>query len=346
MTQATTPRLLYIDDDAGLARLVQKDFARHGVEVVWAPDGDEGLARLASQSFDAVVLDHFLPMREGIEILADIRAMPDAPPVVYVTGTQEGRVAVAALKAGAVDYVIKDVAEDFLSLLRSAIDDALEREALRKAKEEGEAEVRAARDRAETLLREVNHRIGNSLQLVSSFVSMQARSLTDVAARDALRETQARIEAVAHVHRRLYTSQDVSTVELRDYFSGLCEELRYSMSVTDNSPTISLTAEVLRVPTDRAVSLGVILAELVTNAMKYAYDKDVGGGEIRVRLDADGEGRGVLTVEDDGVGLGAAKPKGTGIGRTIISAMAQNLRSKVDYDPDHRGVRARLAFEY
>lgn len=336
-------RILYIDDDAGLARLVQKRFARQGLEVEWASDGHAGLERLKAERFDAVVLDHFLPVRDGLEVLADIRALEGAPPVVYVTATQEGKVAVGALKAGAADYVIKDISEDFMSLLESAVTAAIERDALRRAKEMSDAEVMRARDRAEALLREVNHRIGNSLQLVSSFISMQARAVKDEAAAHALRETQARIEAVAQIHRRLYTSQDVTTVELKDYFEGLVDELRSSMAPDPAAPSIVLNAESLRVPTDRAVSLGVAVAELVTNAMKYAYPNGE-GGEIRVFLARDGQ-KAVLTVEDDGAGMGDGAPKGTGLGRLILKAMATNLSSRVDYDPKHSGVRASLKFD-
>ena len=98
------------------------------------------------------------------------------------------------------------------------------------------------------------------------------------------------------------------------------------------------------VSTDQAVSLGVVVTELVTNAVKYAYAPGE-TGEIRVILKPDVEGRALLTVEDDGPGIGDAKPKGTGLGGKIIAAMAGGLRSAVEYDPAHRGARALLAFD-
>lgn len=338
------PRLLYIDDDQGLSRLVQKEMSRHGFEVIQSHVAAEGLRLAAEEQFDCIVLDHFLPDAEGLEILPQLLERPDAPPVVYVTGAQESRIAVAALKTGAADYVVKDVAEDFASLLRAAVEDAIARDRLRREKEAAEAEVRAARDRAEVLLKEVNHRVGNSLQMVSSFIALQSRTLHDAAAREALKVTQARIEAVAQVHRRLYTSQNVEAVQLDDYFAGLTEELRQSLSGSDRAPPqIRLDVEPVSVPTDRAVSLGVVLTELLTNAVKYAYPG--GGGEIRITLAREG-GKGLLVVEDEGVGLPeTGTAKGTGLGRTIIAAMAQNLRSAVQYDRAHKGVRASLAFE-
>ena len=341
-------RLLYIDDDRGLSRLVQKELGRHGYDVTCAPDADAGYAALQAGAFDVCALDHYMPGREGLDVLPDILALPTPPPVVYVTGAQDGRIAVAALRAGAADYVIKDVSEDFTALLRSALEDALLRRRLERENEAAQEEVRLARDRAEAMLREVNHRVGNSLQLVSSFISLQLRQLADEGARSALREAQVRIEAVAHVHRRLYTSSDLATVAMDEYLTGLVEELGKSIgpdtSPEGGSPRLSLRAEPMRVTTDQAVSLGVIVTELVTNAVKYAYAPGE-GGEIRVVLEAAPDGRAILTVEDDGPGLGDGAPKGTGLGAKIVSAMAGGLRSAVQFDTEHRGVRAQMVFD-
>ncbi|MFN3668750.1 MAG: sensor histidine kinase [Brevundimonas sp.] len=344
--QAEAIRLLYIDDDRGLSRLVEKELGRHGYAVTCAPDGEAGLEILAASTddFDVVALDHYMPGREGLDILPDIIALPNPPPVVYVTGAQEGRIAVAALRAGAADYVIKDVSEDFTALLRNALEDALHRRRLQREHDAAQEEVRRARDRAEAMLREVNHRVGNSLQLVSSFMSLQLRHLTDEGARAALKESQARIEAVAHVHRRLYTSGDMSSVAMDEYLEGLIDELSKSLCSHKDGCSIHLEVKPMRVSTDQAVSLGVVVTELVTNAVKYAYEPGA-PGQIRVSLAQDSNGRAILTVEDDGPGLGDGAVKGTGLGGRIISAMASGLRSNVEIDKAHKGVRARLAFD-
>jgi len=337
-------RLLYIDDDPGLSRLVEKELSRHGFAVTCALDGDAGLELLQAGSFDVCALDHYMPGREGLDVLPDILGLEAPPPVVYVTGAQDGRIAVAALRAGAADYVIKDVSEDFTALLRSALEDAILRRRLQRENEIAQEEIRLARDRAEAMLREVNHRVGNSLQLVSSFMSLQLRHLTDEGARAALRESQARIEAVAHVHRRLYTSGDVSRVAMDDYLHGLMKELAKSIGPGDGSPRLVVDVQEMTVTTDQAVSLGVVVTELVTNAVKYAYAPGQ-GGEIRVRLRPEGTTRAVLTVEDDGPGMSEGPPQGTGLGGKIVSAMASGLRSALEYDSQHGGVRARLAFD-
>ncbi|HXP97522.1 MAG TPA: response regulator [Telmatospirillum sp.] len=133
-------RILYIDDDPGLCRLVQKDLERRNYVVEIATDGAGGLARLAEGGIDVVALDHYMPDQDGLVTLAHIRDLAEPPPVIYVTATQEGHVAVAALKAGAADYVSKDVQGEFLPLLRRAIDAALDAVLLRRAKAVAEAE--------------------------------------------------------------------------------------------------------------------------------------------------------------------------------------------------------------
>ena len=337
-------RILYIDDDPGLARLVQRALGARGYAVEVAAGGEAGLARLAAGGIDAVALDHHMPGRTGLDLLPEIRALPDAPPVIYVTGSEDSRVAVAALKAGAVDYVWKDVQGHFRELLGEAVDTALRQAALQRDKERAEAAVREARDRAELLLREVNHRVANSLALVAALARMQTSAVSDPAAKSALEEMQARISAIAGIHRRLYTSEDVEAVEIDAYLASLVEELEAAMKAAGRDHAIRLTARPIRLATDKAVSLGVVVTELVTNAYKYAYAPGT-AGEIRVDIRPDGGEALVLTVADDGVGwTGQGTPRGTGLGARIIRAMATNLRSQIAYEADGPGTRAVLRF--
>ncbi|GLK67100.1 sensor histidine kinase [Hansschlegelia plantiphila] len=336
-------KVLYIEDDDGLRRLVSRDLTRAGYEVAAVATCGEGLELLMTGVFDVVALDHFLAGETGLDLLPAIQSLPAPPPVVYVTGTDDGRVAIAALKAGASDYVIKDVAGEFLPLLRAALAQSVEQSEMRRLKEAAERAVVEARDRAETLLREVNHRVGNSLQLVSAFVHLQSAGLADGPARDMLRETEARILAIAQIHRRLYTSHDVRSVDMDEYLTGLAEELEGSLRTTDRPHHILLAVEPMKMATDRAVSLGVIVTELVTNAFKYAYPAGV-EGEVRVKLVRAGATF-ALTVEDDGVGMTEdAEPRGTGLGQKIVRTMASTIQSRMERDAGHSGTRIVLAF--
>ena len=337
----TGAQILYIDDDDGLRRLAERALTRRGFNVTLASGGEEGLALAAEQRFDLVAVDHYMPGLDGLATLERLQALPDRPPVLYVTGSEEGRIAIAAMKAGAADYVVKTVGSDFFDLLCNAMEGALAKVALQRAKDAAEAELRQINARLEALLREVNHRVANSLQLVSAFVQLQSSAIKDVAARDALADTQNRIAAIGQVHRRLYTSNDVEGVEMAEYLGALVAELGQTWSLSPER-RILVTSEEIRLPTDRAVSVGVIVNELVSNACKYAYGEQC-GGEIRVALRRTGEDRFELAVEDDGVGMVADAPaKGTGLGTRLVRAMAQSLQSAVNYDSSNGGLRATL----
>ncbi len=336
------PHLLYIDDDEGLRRLVARALSRRGFRVTTAASGGEGVELAMEQRFDVVTVDHYMPVQDGLETLLLLNAAEYAPPVVYVTGSEDSNVAVAALKAGAADYVVKSTGDAFFDLLAQTLRAAIRTGALSNAKAEAERELRATNERLEALLHEVNHRVANSLQLVSAFVHMQGAALADEAAKTALEATQRRIQAIAQVHRRLYTSDDVQSVEMSEYLSALVTELEEAWSTPALPCRLTLTAEPLRLKTDRAVPVGIIVSELVTNACKYAYEPKV-VGEIRIALKRDGDSGFSLTVEDDGCGLPSdGKVRGTGVGTKLVKAMAQSLSAKLSYDTSHSGVRAVL----
>jgi two-component sensor histidine kinase len=205
------------------------------------------------------------------------------------------------------------------------------------------ADLVEARDRAQVLLSEVNHRVANSLAMVSSLITLQSRTIGDAAAKTALTETQERIFAISLVHKRLYGSSDVRVVMLDEYLTALLDHL--STSLRSQAQGISLVYDLtpLGLETDRAVNLGVVVTEWITNAFKYAYPD--GLGEVRVRLRQLSPERAEIVVEDDGAGMteGAA-PRGTGLGTRIVAAMSSSLDGEISYLPRQPGTRARLEF--
>lgn len=205
------------------------------------------------------------------------------------------------------------------------------------------AELDRARDRAETLLSEVNHRVANSLTLVNSLVRLQAKTLSDPSAKAALAETEARIHAVSMVHRRLYSSGNTDWVALDEYLGGLLEHLEISMRDSGLRSFLRRDLEPVKLQTDASINLGVIVSEWVTNAVKYAYPG--GQGEVRVHLKRLPGQRGELSVEDDGVGRSDPDAvKGTGLGSRVVAAMASSIGGDIGYYGRHPGFGARLTF--
>lgn len=352
--QGTIPSVLYIDDDDGLCRLVEKDMRRLGYDVICVRTGAEGLAIMAERNIDVVCLDHFLEGETGLDVLLKILEMPHRPAIIYVTGNEDINIAIAALKAGAIDFVVKDVQGAFLTLLRKSTGKAIEQLHLRRAKELADAEIVAANERLRllaerqaTLLHEMNHRIGNSLQLIISMIRLQASATRNEHAKSVLRQAAERVIAIAQVHQRLYTTDEVRFVQLGAYLTKLLDDQK----VTALDRGCRLVVEIADAPlaTDRAIPVGIIVTELVTNSLKYAYPDT--GGEIRVTLAPREDGLLVLTVADDGIGFdpghtamdnGAAH--GTGVGSRIVDAMAKSLGGSLTVRSTSAGTEISIAF--
>ncbi len=204
------------------------------------------------------------------------------------------------------------------------------------------ADLAQARDRAEVLLAEVNHRVANSLSLVASLVQLQSTSVKDQAAKNALDETQARIYAVSLIHKRLYSSGDVRFVALDEYLSTLLDHLETSMRAGGHGASLRYDLEPLKLATDSSINLGVVVAEWVTNAFKYAYPDR--RGEVRIHLRRLPGQRAELVVEDDGVGRSDGPAKGTGLGTRLVTGIAASMSAEIEYLARQPGTAARMVF--
>jgi light-regulated signal transduction histidine kinase (bacteriophytochrome) len=190
-------------------------------------------------------------------------------------------------------------------------------------------------EQKEMLLKEVNHRIQNSLQLVSSFLGLQSRSMADTKLHDAFEEARRRIQAVALVHRRLYRADQIEVVDMARYLEDLIGDMNSSLG-QEWSGKISVDASPTLVPTDRAVTLGLVITELVINANKYAYAGKP--GPIEVSLEEHRASLRVI-VADHGKGKhGLAE----GFGSRMMSAMVKQLRGELTFGDNKPGLRAIL----
>lgn len=285
----------------------------------------------------------------GVEVAADGRLSD----LVTEQAANAGSQRIVAVVGGLI--AIAAAVAALLAIMRYAAELAQARDALATANAELEGrvarrtadlarsteEMRAAKDRAELLLREVNHRVANSLAMVSSLVGMQANASKEEGAKAALSETQSRIQAIAMVHQRLYASGDVAVVALDEYLRSVLEQFQASMG-SERRILLNYELDQLRMKTDASINLGVVAAEWVMNAAKYAYPSS--GGEVRVLLKALPDGRALLAVEDNGVGKDSGPAKGTGLGSRIVGAMARSLSGTVEYVDRTPGVSARLVF--
>lgn len=187
----------------------------------------------------------------------------------------------------------------------------------------------------EFLLGEINHRVQNSLQLVSSFLGMQLREIEEPKGRDAIEEARRRIAAVSLVHRRLYRSDQIDVIDVARYVDELLDELTASIG-SEWKAHISRDLAPALMPNDKAIKLGLILTELVINANKYAYDG--AAGPLRISL-SEGGGTLRLAVADNGKGR---KGGGKGFGSRLLDALVGQLEGSLEFSDSMPGTTAAL----
>jgi len=174
----------------------------------------------------------------------------------------------------------------------------------------------------ELLLREIHHRVKNNLEVVSSLLALQSAQIGDEGTRDAMQESQNRVQSIGIVHQKLYQGTNLGAVEMKDYFIDLSESILDSFGA-ESRITIECAMEKLDVDIDTAVPLGLIVNELLTNTLKYAYPEGQ-KGHVIIKLEKKTAGILHLEVSDDGVGKSGII-KGTGFGGQLVALLTQQL---------------------
>ncbi|MDZ5461416.1 histidine kinase dimerization/phosphoacceptor domain -containing protein [Azohydromonas lata] len=201
------------------------------------------------------------------------------------------------------------------------------------ARREAEAALKAALAEKEVLLQEVHHRVKNNLQVVSSLLQLQRRQLQDPAVQAAFTETEQRVRAMALVHQRLYQQNTLSALNFSDYLRTLADQLVRSFGAERRVRT-ALALQPLQLPVNAAVPLGLIVTELITNALKYAWGS-TGEGELRIALAEStppGPHQLVLEVRDDGTGLppGLDPAQSKGLGMRLVTLLSRQIDATVE----------------
>ncbi len=197
----------------------------------------------------------------------------------------------------------------------------------------------------EILLREVNHRIKNSLQLVSSMLALQgARSGSDEVRR-VVQEAQARLQVVAAVHERLYRSEDIGSVDLGMFLQTLCRDVERAGMQADDAIVVEVRADPVTIGNDRAVPVALALNELLTNAIKYAYPER--RGVIEVELRGLPEGKALLSIGDGGIGLpdDFAERQLTSLGIRIVTGLVRQIHGDIQIIRQSPGTKFEITFD-
>lgn len=182
----------------------------------------------------------------------------------------------------------------------------------------------------EVLLREIHHRVKNNLQVVSSLLSLQSRHIADETALEALNEGRNRVKSMALIHQNLYQEDNLTGIDVQAYVRNLCESLFNSYNIEPKRISLQTDIEPLQLDVDTVIPIGLILNELITNSLKYAFPNER-TGVLSVRLKHT-PGVLLLEVSDDGVGTGAPFDwqKTSSMGFQLIRSFAQKLKARVE----------------
>jgi two-component sensor histidine kinase/CHASE3 domain sensor protein len=319
-----TERLATVQETIELARRNQRERIAEIVSERGAPmtrvirdaiaamDASESAQLIERRREAGVIREQFITAVSGLVIVAGVFAVFALLSVrAYLRGLEETRRRIAASQA----ELKARVAERTAELTRTT--ELAQRE----------------RSRAETLLTDVNHRVGNNLALVSSFLTMQQRAVTNPEAVKALAAARSRVQAVASAHRKLRLGADFATVKADEVLGAVLDDISAGLP-PDGRIRINYDLLPLEIHARDAVSLGVLTSELVMNAIKHGF---TGGeaGDVRVIFGTEADGRPYLEVADDGVGYesknnepqdpASAAGNGSGLGIRIIEMLVRQF---------------------
>ncbi len=363
------PSVMIVDDTPDNLNLLSAILKECGYHVRPAPGGKQALEAVKSDPPDLVLLDIMMPDMDGYEVcrvLKSGRKTKDIP-VIFLTALDSRQDEEKGFKLGAVDYITKPfinevvkarvnthlqlkrhqdrleqiVSERTAELIQANKDLLLEIDERKRAEET----VRNSLTEKEALIKELYHRTYNNMQVISSMLNAQASYVEEEKVRIIFREMSGRINSMAKVHQKLYQSKDLSSVSLKEYIIEISELLMQGYIGPANNIDISMDLEDEKVLIDTAVPCGLIINELITNALKYAFP---GGrrGLLKISLHRIDNSNLELRVSDNGIGV----PKGfdfkinRGMGLQIIYDIAEKqLAGKADFESNN-GLSAVIRF--
>ena len=328
-------KIVMIEDSASY-----RELCRSLLEKVYGPELEifeesnaaDGLKTCTAVQPDCVLLDYRLPDMTGLQFLDRLNSSgPQEPsfPVVLLTGMNSDELHRDATRSGAQEYLLKDRLNG--QRLALAILKATQKVGLIRQLREEHARLTQSLEEKEILLKELHHRVKNNLQVIASLLRMQATAATSREVTAVLEESQHRVEAIAMIHDQLYESADLRQVPLAQQANLLMTNLFSAFGVDP----ARISGQVLVCPrqdgaplvlgVDQAVPIGLILNELISNALKHAFP-DGRAGHIRIEARSH-LGQVELAVIDDGVGVPEelAARNGKSLGLQIVAILARQF---------------------
>jgi two-component sensor histidine kinase len=322
--------IMIVEDETIVALDIKNMVISLGYQVVaMAHDSDQAIQQAGIKKPDLILMDMKLGENfEGVEAAQYIRDEFDIP-VIFVTGYTDETILKRAMVSVPFGYVTKPFEK---RQLHSSIEMALFKHDMEQKLRKSEQQLKESLKEKETLLREMHHRVKNNLQVISSLLNLQADHIDDPMAYEMLRESRNRVYSISLIHEALYKSPDFEKVDFCDYIRNLTANLFSSFGARAGKIHLIYKLQEAFLKIETAIPCGLIINELVSNALKYAFNKDQ-EGSITVEFRPDGENF-IIAVSDNGKGLpDSIDIQNSGsTGMELVTSLTQQLGGTIVVD--------------
>jgi two-component sensor histidine kinase len=354
-----TLRLLHVEDSLSDAAFTERTLTKAGyiVDSERVVNALEMRAALSQRAWDLIIADYRLPEFDAPAALSLLHESGLDIPFIVVSGAMGEDLAVAMMRAGAQDYLLKDD----LARLAPAVEREIRDARTRRQREQAEAaltesEQRLSAQRAtlkrqtallqqrETMLREIHHRVKNNMQVMSSLLNLQSRVASNPAVSKMLQDNQNRIQSMALLHEILYQSEDLAQVDFSKYVRSMVDHLFRSYGVDNRQIRLRAELNPLALELDDALPCGLLISEVISNSLKHGFPENR-KGEVRIAFQLQANGSISLVLSDNGVGLppGLDWETSRSLGLRLVRALALQLRASLEIQ-SHGGTEVMLAF--
>ena len=368
----TKINVLVVDDHPENLLALEAILDGLGQNIVKAHSGAEALRCLLNQDFAVILLDVQMPDMDGFETATLVRNRERSrhTPIIFLTAfSASDNLLFKGYSLGAVDYLFKPIQPEVLTVKVAVFVDLFENtvEIKRQAaqleaintelselnkllkqeideRKRVEEKITSSLKDKEVLLKETHHRVKNNLQIISSLLNLQCRSIQDQQTFAIFKESQNRIETMALIHEQLYQSKELSEIDFAKYINSLASNLFSTYAVSAGTIALQINIHNVFLDIHTAILCGLLINELVSNSLKYAFPTD-NKNEICIEMCLHKEHSYTLTVRDNGVGF----PKNLvfqntkSIGLQLVNALTEQLEGSIELN-NNIGTEFKITF--
>ncbi len=328
-------KILIVDDDEDDITIV-KEYIEEGMpslvsRIDTASSFSEALTLMDFSNYDVCIFDYILGAADGFDLITSVRKKGIDAPIIFLTGKGDEDVAVKAMKSGAVDYLVKSKLT--AELITHSIHYAIEIHKNEINRKRMEKQIMQSLEEKELLIKEVHHRVKNNFAVIHSFIELQSDSMGDDRCKNILDDSCNRIHTMALMHEKLYNSKDLTNIDFSSYINNIALDMFKCYRIDSDKITLEIEVKDVPINIKFAMPLGLILNELLSNTIKYAFPND-NKGKVCIYIHHIKNGDIELVFSDNGIGIpdniDLANMKTLGM-KLIFGIVKNQLKGDIEY---------------